>query len=105
MFKNALYILSALAASTVVLGQCTNYACNSANDHYKECQANFADTTSSDFKACLCTNQFLVNYQRCSSGYVCAWDGNPGTLNQPCITLYCEGEFVGGFDAAAFCAA
>ncbi|KAG8770610.1 hypothetical protein FS842_006340 [Serendipita sp. 407] len=82
--------------------QCTNGACNAANAIYKECKYRF--TALKDFKLCLCTNKFLVNYDRCARGYVCAWDGNPDTLNGACIALYCPGGFAGGFDAKAFCA-
>jgi hypothetical protein len=101
MLKTTLYLLSVLATSTVVLAQCTNNACTFVNEAYKQCKMDV--TTIAGFKTCLCTNQFLVNYERCQNGTVCAWDGNPDTLNNPCILIYCPGEFVGGFDAKEFC--
>ncbi|PVF91447.1 hypothetical protein CPB86DRAFT_792050 [Serendipita vermifera] len=101
MFKNVVIVLTALLASTTVSAQCTNAACGVANSIYKECKYSF--TALRDFKACLCTQKFLVNYERCLGGSVCAWDGNPDTLNNPCILIYCPGKFEGGFDAKAFC--
>lgn len=102
MLKNVFYVVSALLASTVVMAQCTNSACTAANAIYKECKYSY--TSLRDFQKCLCTEKFLVNYNRCIGGSVCAWDGNPATLNNPCIALYCPGTFDGGFDAKAFCA-
>lgn len=99
MFKNTLYILSALLASTAVMAQCTNGACTLANSLYTECKYSY--TTVGDFQKCLCTQKFLVNYGRCLGGKVCAWTG--GSLNAPCIDLYCPGTFAGGFDATEFC--
>ncbi|KIM22101.1 hypothetical protein M408DRAFT_27869 [Serendipita vermifera MAFF 305830] len=102
MFKRVIFVVSALLASTVVTAQCTNNACTAANALYKKCKYSY--TAVGDFKACLCTDVFLVNYNRCLGGTVCAWDGNPDHLNNPCIALYCPGTFAGGFDAKAFCA-
>jgi hypothetical protein len=102
MFKNVVLVLTALLASTTVAAQCSNGACGAANAIYKECKYSF--TAFRDFQACLCTKKFLVNYERCLNGFVCPWDGNPATLNNPCIALYCPGKFEGGFDAKAFCA-
>ncbi|KAG8820182.1 hypothetical protein FRC19_009088 [Serendipita sp. 401] len=104
MFKNAILALSALLTIMTVpaVAQCTNGACTAANNAYTQCK--LSTTTTAAFKACLCTNVFLVNYGRCLGGHVCAWDGNPSTLNQPCIDLYCPGTFAGGFDAPVFCA-
>ncbi|KAG8753179.1 hypothetical protein FRC14_006350 [Serendipita sp. 396] len=104
MFRNVILTLSALLAIVTVpaVAQCTNGACTSANNTYKQCK--LSTTTTAAFKACLCTNVFLVNYGRCLNGVVCAWDGSRTGLNQPCITLYCPGTFAGGFDAPVFCA-
>ncbi len=101
MFRNVLFVLSVLLASSSVMAQCTNSACTSANADYKLCKYSY--TIESEFKKCLCTEKFLVNYQRCLGGSVCAWDGIPAHLNQPCIALYCPGTFAGGFDAKAYC--
>ncbi|KAG8829824.1 hypothetical protein FRC17_005965 [Serendipita sp. 399] len=103
MFKNVLLASFAVVMSMTiaVMGQCSNGACQVANAIYKECKV--SSTSAADFKKCLCTKKFLVNYERCIGGTVCAWDGNPSTLNQPCIDLYCPGTFDGGFDAKAFC--
>ena len=100
MLKNVLYVFSALLASTTVTAQCGNAACTLANSLYTECKYSY--TTVGDFQKCLCTNKFLVNYGRCLSGTICAWDGT-GPLNTPCVKIYCPGTFAGGFDAVAFC--
>ncbi|KAG8753180.1 hypothetical protein FRC14_006351 [Serendipita sp. 396] len=103
MFKNVLFVFTALLtiATVPVMSQCSNGACGAANAIYKECK--YSSFTKAAFKKCLCTKKFLVNYQRCLDGWVCAWDGNPATLNNPCIALYCPGTFDGGFDAKSFC--
>lgn len=101
MLTKVFYVISVLLASTTVMAQCTNGACGAANAIYKECKYSY--TTLSGFRACLCTQKFLVNYDRCKGGWVCPWDGRPETLNNACIALYCPGEFDGGFDAKAFC--
>ncbi|KIM26871.1 hypothetical protein M408DRAFT_178448 [Serendipita vermifera MAFF 305830] len=101
MFKNALYVISVLLASTTVMAQCNNGACTVANSIYKECKYSF--TALREFKTCLCTEKFLVNYDRCLNGTICPWDGSPDTLNGPCVKIYCPGKFDGGFDARAFC--
>ncbi|KAG8812032.1 hypothetical protein FRC19_003420 [Serendipita sp. 401] len=103
--RSVLLAFSALFMSMAINSanaQCTNGACDAANAIYKECKYSF--TALRDFKRCLCTDKFLVNYDRCLSGYVCPWDGNPDTLNGPCVKIYCPGKFAGGFDAKAFCA-
>ncbi|PVF93765.1 hypothetical protein CPB86DRAFT_88089 [Serendipita vermifera] len=102
MFKRALYALTVLAASTLVAAQCTNDACTSANTDYKTCK--LITVSSAAFKTCLCTKKFLVNYDRCIKGTICAWDGDPATIGDPCPAIVCPGTFDGGFDAAAFCA-
>ncbi|KAG8753181.1 hypothetical protein FRC14_006352 [Serendipita sp. 396] len=102
MLGNAFLVLSALlAVVTVPVTACTNGACGVANSIYKECK--YKTVTTADFKKCLCTKQFLVNYDRCLAGSVCGWNGDPATLNNPCILIYCPGTFDGGFDAKAFC--
>ncbi|KAG8829825.1 hypothetical protein FRC17_005966 [Serendipita sp. 399] len=104
MFRNAFVVLSTLLAIATIPGAiaCTNNACIAANTIYKECK--LKATSLAEFKKCLCTKRFLVNYERCIGGTVCAWDGNPDTLNSPCILIYCPGTFDGGFDAKAYCA-
>ncbi|KAG8762435.1 hypothetical protein FRC15_008509 [Serendipita sp. 397] len=104
MFKNVLFVLSALLIIVTVpaTAQCTNNACEVANAIYKECK--ITSTSLADFKKCLCTKKFLVNYERCLNGTICSWDGTPDTLIAPCVKIYCPGTFVGGFDAKAFCA-
>lgn len=100
MLKNALYVLSALLASTTVMAQCQNNACDLANSLYRECK--YSNTNGVAFHHCLCTDKFLVNYDRCLRGYVCAWDGI-GPQETDCIGIYCPGPFVGGFDAKKYC--
>lgn len=99
MLKNTLYVFSALLASTTVMASC-NAACDLANSIYTECKYSY--TTVGDFQSCLCTDKFLVNYDRCLSGYICAWDG-VGPKETPCVKIYCTAPFAGGFDAEAFC--
>jgi hypothetical protein len=101
MFKNAFYVLSLLLVATSVTAQCENAACGYINDHYKECKT--GTTTEADFKTCLCTKRFLVNYDRCESGFICDWDGVE-PLDEICPTIFCTEPFVGGFDARAYCA-
>jgi hypothetical protein len=95
------YYFVLLVTSTVVAAQCTNYACVNMNYHYYLCR--LVEATFSDFKPCLCTQQFLVNYDRCLRGSVCAWDGDPEKLDGPCVAEYCPGIFEGSFDPAEFC--
>ncbi|KAG8776853.1 hypothetical protein FRB91_007863 [Serendipita sp. 411] len=101
MFKHAILVLSAALLTATNVLACTNAACQVANSIYKECK--YSTTNIDALRKCLCTDKFIVNYNRCLNGFVCAWDGNPSTLNQPCIALYCPGTFDGGFDAIAFC--
>ncbi|PVF94307.1 hypothetical protein CPB86DRAFT_50691 [Serendipita vermifera] len=100
MFKNAVYVLSLLLAATAVAA-CENEACNYINSHYTQCLSNSPSKTA--FKKCLCTKRFLVNYDRCQTGFICDWDGVE-PLTEPCPKIYCPGEFIGGFDAKKFCA-
>ncbi|KAG8805482.1 hypothetical protein FRC19_007860 [Serendipita sp. 401] len=102
--RNVFLALSALVLSMVINpanAQCANDACVAANSIYNKCK--HSTTIAPNFKSCLCTPVFLVNYDRCLGGKVCAWDGNPDTLDDPCIDLYCAGTFDGGFDAQKFC--
>ncbi|KAG9053991.1 hypothetical protein FS842_006521, partial [Serendipita sp. 407] len=103
MFKKVLPLLPVLLAIVTVpaTAQCANGACEVANEIYNECK--YSTTTLVDFKECLCTTKLLVNYERCLNGTICPWDGNPDTLNGPCVKIYCPGTFSGEFDAKAFC--
>ncbi|PVF92865.1 hypothetical protein CPB86DRAFT_743588 [Serendipita vermifera] len=97
IFKGAIYTLALLFTSTLAVpqtGTCTNEACIAANNQYQSCLANY----SSDLKPCLCTEEFLSNYDRCLGGTICPW---PATV---CVKIYCPGTFDGGFDAKEFCA-
>ncbi|PVG01493.1 hypothetical protein CPB86DRAFT_870935 [Serendipita vermifera] len=97
IFKNIFYML---LASTAVMAQsgCVNQACIAANNQYKEC---LSRRDYAAFKSCLCTKKFLINYERCLNGTVCAYDDT--TSIQVCVPLYCPGKFDGGFDPKAFC--
>jgi hypothetical protein len=100
MLKSTIYALSLLLAATVVAA-CENEACNYINSHYTECLN--TSISKAAFKKCLCTKRFLVNYNRCMTGFICEWDGVE-PLTEPCEKIYCPGTFIGGYDAAKFCA-
>ncbi|PVF93764.1 hypothetical protein CPB86DRAFT_789777, partial [Serendipita vermifera] len=103
MLKPLFYAFTLLVAATAAATNTCNKACGYVNDHYKQCI--LGECAHARFKSCLCTKRFLVNYDRCSSGLICEWDGRPETLNQPCPAIACvpPGSFDGGFDAKAFC--
>jgi hypothetical protein len=102
MFKTLFYTLPLLVASTTVTAQCVNNACTEANRDYKSCKKSVE--TQEELKTCLCTQKFLVNYDRCLRGVICAWDGDPTHSITTCPAVVCIGTFNGSFDAKAFCA-
>jgi hypothetical protein len=101
MLIRPFYAISLIVAGTTIATRCVNKACVYANTHYKECI--LGACAYSNFQSCLCTERFLVNYDRCTRGIICDWDGDPNTLNEPCILIACPGTFDAGFDAKEFC--
>ncbi|PVF97139.1 hypothetical protein CPB86DRAFT_673488, partial [Serendipita vermifera] len=102
MLSGSSYTILLLCAVSAVTAQCTNNACIYMNSLYQFC--NSTKVAPSPFKSCLCTEIFLVNYDRCKRGSVCPWYGDPEKLEGPCVDEFCPGEFKGGFRADEFCA-
>ncbi|PVG01490.1 hypothetical protein CPB86DRAFT_76391 [Serendipita vermifera] len=100
IFKNSIYTFTLLLTSAVVVvqvGGCVNQACIAANNQYQDYLTNYSD----NLKPCLCTQKFLINYDCCLRGKICAWNGS--SSSQLCPAVYCPGTFDGGFDAKFFC--
>ena len=114
----SLPLLLAVAQITTE-GGCTNFACHAIEASVTICDSK--KTTDQAYRDCLCTDVrvfafgglpckltprlqvFKVNFNRCITGFVCAWNGTGNPDDVICTAEFCIGQFPKTFQPQAIC--